>query len=81
MGRSIRSTTYSEEGAYGSVETKKLYISSSRSTDITSFYDENGNHILSYNDTMSDSIIDAINRLHNGEGDIVDMEIVNKLKI
>lgn len=39
-------TTYSEQGSYGSTETRTLYCDHNVSTDITTFYEEDGSIAL-----------------------------------
>jgi hypothetical protein len=57
-------TKYNTEGSYGSTDTKTLYAHHNLSCDIVSFYDEDGECILSVEDTMENNQLDAINRLY-----------------
>ena len=57
-------TKYNEEGAYGSVDEKVLYAHHNLSCDYVTFFDENGNVIMTVPDTMDNNILDAINRLY-----------------
>lgn len=65
MGSNYYKTTYNTEGMYGSTEEKTLYTQHSRSTDIVSFYDEDGDLIFSVPDTLDNNMVDAIVRLYN----------------
>ena len=53
------------DGSYGSIEEYPLYCIHNHSTDYVSFYDENGNNILTIPDTIDNNLLDAINRLYN----------------
>ena len=57
-------TKYNKEGSYGSVDTEVLYAHHNLSCDIVSFYDEDGDCILSVDDTMDNNLLDGINRLY-----------------
>jgi hypothetical protein len=52
-----------ELGAYGHEEWHTLYCHINHSCDITSFYDEKGECILSFGDTEHPNIFDVMNRL------------------
>jgi len=56
-------TKYKEEGSYGSTEEHTLYAHHNLSCDVVSIYDEKGDCILSFDDTLDNNILDAINRL------------------
>ena len=59
-------TEYQEEAFYGAgcyLEKHKLYAWHNNSCDIVTIRDENGNTILSFNDTVDNNIFDAIGRL------------------
>lgn len=58
-------TKYNTEGSYGSIEEQTLYAHHNLSCDIVSFYDEDGDCILSVDDTMGNNQLDAINRLYS----------------
>ena len=47
---------YKEEGTYGSIEEKWLYCADIGCSDITTFYDEDGTHILSINNTLDNNM-------------------------
>ena len=57
-------TKYNTEGSYGSVDTKTLYAHHNLSCDIVSFYDEDGDCIISVEDTLENNLLNAINRLY-----------------
>lgn len=57
-------TKYNVEGAYGSIEERTLYADHNNSCDIVTFYDQDGNWLLSVEDTMDNNLLDAINRLY-----------------
>lgn len=57
-------TKYQTEGAYGSIEERVLYADHNNSCDIVTFYDQDGNWLLSVEDTMDNNLLDAINRLY-----------------
>lgn len=54
---------YMEIGAYGQTEWHTLYCHINHSADITSFYDEKGECILSFGDTDHPNILDVMNIL------------------
>lgn len=59
-------TEYQEEEYYSggmNYVKKKLYAWHNNSCDIVTIRDEAGNTILSFNDTVDNNILDAINRL------------------
>lgn len=58
-------TTYSEEGAYASTETKELYCHHNHSCDITLFYDEKGEYkeMIFSSWKKGDDLWDAMERL------------------
>lgn len=51
---------YNEEGAYGSVDEKTLYVTHSRSSDYVSVYDNEGKMLFCYDGTMNNNILEAI---------------------
>jgi len=66
MSQTYLKTEYQEEAYYGAgcyYEKHKLYARHNNSCDIVTIRDENGNTILSFNDTVDNNILDAINRL------------------
>jgi hypothetical protein len=66
MSHIYAKTKYKEEvPAYGSCyeEEHTLIVHHNHSCDITSFYDEKGNCVLSYGYTVDNNIFDAMNRL------------------
>lgn len=60
-------TTYNEEGPYGTTEEKILFVEHNLSTDRVSFFHEDGSLIFSVPDTISNNILDAINKLYTTE--------------
>ena len=64
MSRSLKKIEFETEGPYGSVDKEFLYIKSNNSMDITTIYDERGNHLFSYSDDhefgMDDALIVAL---------------------
>lgn len=65
MSNSYLKTKYYTEGSYGSLDEETLYVSHNRSSDYVTFYDSNGNLILTVPDTIDNNILDAINRLYS----------------
>lgn len=59
-------TTYKEEVPCGSScfeEDRTLYVHHNHSCDIVSFYDQDGDYLFSYQDTVKNNLKDAIERL------------------
>jgi hypothetical protein len=59
-------TKYKEYAYYGAgcyEEEHTLYVHINESCDITSFYNEKGECVLSYEDTLDNNIFDAMNKL------------------
>jgi len=66
MAHQYFKTKYKEEvpcGASCIEEEHTIYVHHNESCDIVSFLDENGDYILSYQDTVHNNIFDAMNRL------------------
>lgn len=63
-------TEYNEEGAYGATEKHALYAHHNLSCDQVSFYNEKGECILTICDSVSNNLLDAINRLNFPHKDI-----------
>ena len=61
-------TEYQDEGLYNKIEKKWLYADHNLSNDIVSFYDEKGKLLFAINDSISNNMIDALNRLFNPLG-------------
>jgi len=57
-------TKYNTEGPWGSVDEKTIYAHHHLTCDIVSFYDEDGDFIMSVPDTLDNNMLDAINRLY-----------------
>lgn len=57
-------TEYQVEGAYGSTEKKILYAHHNNTTDVVTFFDEDGIYLFSVSDTLNNNLIEAINRLY-----------------
>jgi len=60
MSHTRQKVKYFEEGAYGSVNERTLYMHMNNSCDTTTFYDENGDSIFSFEDTLDKNIFDAM---------------------
>lgn len=60
MSHTDEKTTYFEEGAYGSTTKHTLYMHMNNTCDITTFYDDNGNLIFSFSDTLDRNIFEAM---------------------
>lgn len=58
-----RKVNYNEVGNYGEIESKTLYCGYSRTCDIATVYDENGEVIFCFDDTLGDNLFDAIVKL------------------
>ncbi len=58
---------YKEEGYYGCEEEHHILIRSDASIDITSIYDEKGNFIFSYTDTINNNMMNALMKFHNSK--------------
>lgn len=57
-------TTYNTEGPFGSVETKSIFAHHNLGCDTVTFYDHDGEFIMTVPDTIDGNILDAINRLY-----------------
>lgn len=57
-------TKYNSEGAYGSIDEQTVYAHHNLSCDYVSFYDKDGHFIMAIPDTISNNLLDAINRLY-----------------
>ena len=57
-------TKYNTEGAYGSTEENEVFAHHNLSCDYVTFYDENGDFIMTVPDTMDNNLLDAINRVY-----------------
>jgi hypothetical protein len=67
MAHQYFKTKYKEEVHYGAgcyEEEHTLYVHHNESCDIVSFYDDKGNCVLSFTDTLRNNIFDAIQRLN-----------------
>jgi hypothetical protein len=61
-------TKYTVMGAWGSRDEKTLFCHFNNTVDIATFYDETGKEILFFEDTESNTIWDAMNRLVHADG-------------
>lgn len=57
-------TEYNTEGPHGSVEKKTLYAHHNLSNDYVTYYDDNGEWLITIPDTINDNVLDAIMRLY-----------------
>ncbi len=57
-------TTYQTQGAYGITKTHTLYARHNHCSDLVSFFYEDGELILTVEDTMQNNLFDAIERLY-----------------
>lgn len=57
-------TKYNTEGGYGTVEEKTVFAHHNLGCDIVTFYDHDGEYIMSVPDTIDNNILDAINELY-----------------
>lgn len=57
-------TKYNSEGSYGSIDEKTLYVHHNLSCDYVTFFDENGEVIMTIPDTIDNNLLDAVNRLY-----------------
>lgn len=64
MSRNYYKTKYNEEGDYGTINERTLYVSHNVSSDYVTFYDEDGSILLVVPDTLNNNILDAILRLY-----------------
>lgn len=61
---------YKEEGTYGSIEEHWIYCADIGSVDVTTFYDEFGVPLFSFNNTIDGNMLDKIIELyHNWDPD------------
>jgi hypothetical protein len=56
-------TTFHVQGTYGSTDKKTLYCHLNKSCDITTFYDEDGTYLFSFEDTEDNNLFEAMKRL------------------
>lgn len=63
-------TTYQEEGPYGTEETRTLYCHHNLSCDYVTFYDDRADVIMCVPDTIKNNLLDAINKLYTGSGEV-----------
>lgn len=57
-------TEYQVEVPYGSTEKRVLYAHHNNSCDVVTFFDEDGKHLFSVEDTLGNNLMDAIKRLY-----------------
>lgn len=81
MGSTYKKIKYNDTGNYGSTEEKYLYIQHNRGCDVTTYFDDNGEYILSYDDTLKGNIVDKICESHNDwEGENMEQSFEYELK-
>ncbi len=56
-------TKFNVEGSYGAIDQDTLYAHHNLSCDYVTFYDSNGNVIMSIPDTLENNMLEAIKRL------------------
>ena len=64
MSRTLVKTKYNVTNGFGSIETHVLHAVHNNSTDIVTFFDENGKVLFTVEDTIENNLIDAIKRLY-----------------
>ena len=60
MSHVFKKIAYEQEGVWGSTESGTLYCHENNSCDIVSIYNEKGQHILSYSDTMDKNLLNQL---------------------
>ena len=60
MGSERKKIKYYEEGPYGTLTERTLYARMNHTCDVTTFYDEDGEYIFSYGDTIDNNLFDAM---------------------
>lgn len=81
MSSEYRKIKYQEEGAYGSIVEKYIYVWSHNTSDIMVFFDDNFNYLFSYAETsfnMGDAISIAVN-WDDDKMQILTAEEINKI--
>jgi len=64
MSSYIVKTKFVTQGVYGSEEERTLYAVHNNTCDIISFYDDTGDYLFSVEDTETNNLFDAIERLY-----------------
>lgn len=65
MSSSYYKTKYYCEGNYGHNDERLLYVQHNRSCDVVTFYDDDGEFLLSISDTIDNNMYDAIEKLYS----------------
>lgn len=85
MGSNYKKIEYEVEGPYGSTENKWLYIKSNRSSDYTTFFDENGNILFSYgefgNFDMGNALVIALTNWNDERMKDLTIDEIQKIKL
>lgn len=76
----IKTKYYETVDAYGTVQEKTVYADFNNSCDIVTFYDDDGNSILSVEDVMKDNLLEAIIKLYEGSADDFERWKTDELK-
>ena len=76
----IKTKYYETVDAYGTVQEKTVYADFNNSCDIVTFYDDDGNSILSVEDVMKDNLLEAIIKLYEGSADDFERWTTDELK-
>lgn len=74
MSKDITKIKYKEEGPCGSTIDRTLYCIADGVSDYTSMYDENGNLIFSFPDTITDNIFEKMVEIINNWKDNPNVE-------
>jgi hypothetical protein len=74
MSKTCQKIKYKEEGAFGSTEERTLFCIADGVSDYTSFYDDKGNYIFSFPDTLSDNIFEKMAEIINNWKDNPNIE-------
>lgn len=79
MSHSIFKTQYFESGNYGSVIEKTVYADYDNSCDIVTFYDNDGDTLLTVEDTLDNNILQAMFRIFHADDKYVTKITKNEL--
>lgn len=72
MGCNWKKIQYNEEGAWGSTEVRTLYIKSSRSCGVTTYYDQWFNALFAFGE-VENNLLDAIVKSSRNWNDLEDL--------
>jgi len=74
MSHKFTKIKYKEEGAFGSTKERTLYCRQNKSCDITCFYNDKGECIFCFEDTLDDNIFEKMVELINNWKDNPNIE-------